>query len=453
MLQRIFRSLIVLAVMVSLGLQPAVSLAAGVPIIRDTEIENTVRAWSTPIFRAAGLDPSAVDIYIVNDKGINAFVAGGQKLFLNTGLLMRSENANQVIGVIAHEVGHIQGGHLARVHDALHNATVETILAMVLGVAAGVASGRPDVGQAIIAGGQDAALRSFLRYSQTQEGAADSAAMRLLDATAQSSRGLLDFLRTMEDQELLAVGRQDPYLRSHPLTRDRISAMEAHVARSRHADATAPQAHDAMYARMIAKLTAFLEPTSTTLRQYPESDQGAVARYARAIAWYRSGNLTKAVQAIDSLIAEQPEDPFYHELKGQMLFESGRPAEALGPYRTAVQLLPAVPLLRFELARVQLALNDPALIEEAITDLRTGLMREPDNASAWRQLAIAYGRNGQMGESALAQAEEALLQGRADEAIYHAGKAERLLERGSRLWLQAQDIQRHAEQKAKAAEN
>lgn len=448
MLQRILRSLIVLVVIVSLGLQPAISAAAGVPIIRDTEIENTVRTWSTPIFRAAGLDPSAVDIYIVNDKGINAFVAGGQKLFLNTGLLVRSDSTNQVIGVIAHEVGHIQGGHLARVHDALHGATVETILALVLGVAAGVATGRPDIGQAIIAGGQEAALRSFLRYSQTQEGAADSAAMRLLDATGQSSKGLLEFLQTMEDQELLAVGRQDPYLRSHPLTRDRINALEAHVGLSRHTGAPASRTHDPMHARMIAKLTAFLEPASTTFRQYPESDQSAVARYAHAIAWYRSGKLAKALPAIDSLIAGQPEDPFYHELKGQMLFESGRPAEALGSYRTAVQLLPAAPLLRFELARVQLALNDATLIEEAIVNLRTGLAREPDNAPAWRQLAIAYGRNGQMGESALAQAEEALLQGRADEAIYHAGKAERLLTRGSRLWLQAQDIHRLAEQKA-----
>jgi predicted Zn-dependent protease len=448
MLQRILRSLILLVMTVSLGLQPAVSVAAEVPIIRDTEIENTIRTWATPVFRAAGLDPSAVDIFIVNDKGINAFVAGGQKLFLNTGLLLQSDNANQVIGVIAHEVGHIQGGHLARVHDALQGATVESILALVLGVAAGIASGRPEVGQAIVAGGQDAALRSFLHYSQTQEGAADSAGVRLLDATGQSSRGLLEFLRTMEDQELLSVGRQDPYLRSHPLTRDRIDAIEDHVRRSPHADAVGPEAFDAVYPRIVAKLTAFLEPASTTFRRYPESDQSAVARYAHAIAWYRKADLAKGLEAVNALIAAQPEDPFYHELKGQMLFESGRPAEAIGPYRTAVQMLPAAPLLRFELARVQMALNDPGLIEEAIANLRTGLMREPDNAPAWRQLAIAYGRIGQMGESALAQAEESLLQGRPDEAIYHAGKAERLLAKGSRSWLQAQDIQRVAEHKA-----
>src|SRR5512134_3229008 len=325
MLQRILRSLILLVMTVSLGLQPAVSVAAEVPIIRDTEIENTIRTWATPVFRAAGLDPSAVDIFIVNDKGINAFVAGGQKLFLNTGLLLQSDNANQVIGVIAHEVGHIQGGHLARVHDALHGATVEAILALVLGVAAGIASGRPDVGQAIMAGGQDAALRSFLRYSQTQEGAADSAAVRLLDATGQSSRGLLDFLRTMEDQELLSVGRQDPYLRSHPLTRDRINTIENHVSRSAHADAAEPEAFGPMYARMMAKLTAFLEPASTTFRRYPEADQSPVARYAHAIAWYRKADLAKGLEAINALIAAQPEDPFYHELKGQMLFEAGRP--------------------------------------------------------------------------------------------------------------------------------
>lgn len=419
---------------------------AGVPLIRDAEIENIIRAYATPVFRAAGLDPSAVDIYLVNDKSINAFVAGGQKLFINAGLLMKSDNANQVIGVIAHEVGHIQGGHLARAHDAMRNATAESIIALVLGAAAAVASGRPDVGQAVVQGGSEAALRSFLRYSRTQEGAADSAAMRLLDATGQSTQGLVDFLSKLEDQELLSVGRQDPYLLTHPLTRDRIDHLRAHSERSAYTQRPGSPEFDQMHARMVAKLVGFLEPTSVVFRRYPESDQSLAAAYARAVAWYRKPDLTRALREIDGLIAQRPGDPYFHELKGQILFESGRPAEAIGPYERAVQLLPSAPLLRFDLARVQLALNDPKLLPDAVDNLRAGLLVEPRNAAAWRQLAVAHGRNGEMGEAAVAQAEEALLTGRADEAIYHAGKAKRLLPRGSRGWLQAQDIEHVARQ-------
>lgn len=442
--------LVLVLVLAGIGLRPVMVVAAGgIPLVRDAEIENTIRAYATPIFRAAGLDPSAVDIYLVNDKSINAFVAGGQKLFLNTGLLMQSENANQVIGVIAHEVGHIQGGHLARAHDAMRNATAESIIALVLGAAAAVASGRPDVGQAVMAGGRDAAMRSFLQYSRTQEGAADSAATRLLDATGQSSQGLVDFLRTMEDQELLSVGRQDPYLRSHPLTRDRIDHLSAHAGRSRYTGQPGSAEFDRMHERMVAKLVGFLEPMSLVQQRYPEADESTAAAYARAVAWYRQPDLTKGLEAIDGLIAQHPEDPYFHELKGQMLFESGRPAEALAPYRTAVRLLPSSALLRFELARVQLALNDPGLLPSAIDDLRVGLLTEPRNPSAWRQLAIAYGRKGDMGEAALAQAEEALLTGRADEAVFHAGKAERLLPQGSRGWLQAQDIEQVARQQTR----
>lgn len=438
--------IVLISLLAAPALRPVVAVAAGIPLIRDTEIETTIRAYATPIFRAAGLDPSAVDIYLVNDKAINAFVAGGQKLFLNTGLLMKADNANQVIGVIAHEVGHIQGGHLARTHDAIRNATAESIIALVLGAAAAVAAGRPDVGGAVFRGANEAAMRSFLQYNRTQEGAADSAAARLLDATGQSSQGLVDFLRTMEDQELLSIGRQDPYLRTHPLTRNRIDQLATHARRSPHTGKSSSPDLERLHGRMLAKLIGYSQPASTVLRRYPESDESTEARYARAVAWYRKADLGKALAEIDRLIASHPSDPYFHELKGQMLFESGRAREALEPYRRAVQLLPNAPLLRFELARVQLAVDDPGMLDSAIADLRAGLLTEPRNASAWRQLAIAYGRRGDMGEAALAQAEEALLTGRPDEAVFHAGKAERLLPNGSRGWLQAQDIEHAARQ-------
>lgn len=408
---------------------------------------SIIRRFATPIFQAAGLRPEAVEIYLVKDNSINAFVAGGQKLFINTGLLTQSESANQVIGVIAHEVGHIQGAHLARTHDAMRNATVESILAMAIGVAAAVASGKAEVAAAAMASGQEAGLRSFLRYSRTQEGAADAAAMRLLDATHQSADGLLRFLRKMEDQELLVAGRRDPYLLSHPLSRDRIIALEDFVEKSRHTDVPESPHLQHLHRRMVAKLIAFLEPYAIAMRRYPENETSFEARYAHAIALYRKPDLPRALDTIDTLIDETPSDPYLHELKGQMLFEAGRPADALPSYETAVILVPGAAIIRIELARTQLALNDPALVKAAIRNLQSARVVEKNNSLLWYTLGEAYHRNGQEVESLLARSEATLLAGRYDETIYHAGKAKQMLPSGSPGWLQAQDILRQAEQR------
>lgn len=436
----IFRTIAAFLALASVLLPPAGFAAQRLSFIRDTETENTIRAYATPIFTAAGLNPSDVRIFLVNDNQLNAFVAGGQNLFINTGLIMTTANANQVIGVIAHEAGHIAGGHLARVHDALRKATAEQIIAMVLGAAAAIASGRPDLGTAVGSGGTNIAQRGFLAYTRTQEGSADAAGMKYLDATGQSARGLMDFMETLSGQELLSPSRQDPYLRTHPLTSDRISALQAHVARSPYSDVPVKPELQEEHLRIVAKLRGFLEAPSVVLRRYPASDTSVPARYARTVAHFRSGDLERALTEIDSLIAEYPDDPYFYELKGEMLFERGRPAEALEPYQTAAKLLPQAPLIRVELARVQLSLNDPQLLETAIENLRAAVAFERDRAFAWRQLAIAYGRNGQMGESSLALAEEAMLTGKKPEARFHAGKAETLLPTGSPGWIQAQDI-------------
>jgi len=441
---------VVLLLALALGfslLRPVDVAAQRLSFIRDTEIENTIRAYATPVFVAAGLDPAAVRIYLVNDKSLNAFVAGGQNLFINTGLLMRAEHAGQVIGVIAHEVGHIEGGHLARSHDAIRNATAESILAMVLGAAAAVASGRPDLGTAVMSGGQNAGLRSYLSYNRTQEGSADSAAMRYLDETGQSAQGLLEFMKTLEGEELLPASRQDPYLRSHPLSRDRVLALENFVAKSPNSATPVKAEFNEMQQRMVAKLSGFLDSPVTTLRRYPLSDTSLPARYAQSIAFWRKLDMEKALASIDALIAEHPEDPYFHELKGQMLYETGHPAEALEPYETAVRLLPDAPLLRISLAEVQLALDNWELLEPATINLRAALLRERHRPYVWHQLGIAYGRKGDMAQSSLALAEEALLIGDKPKARYHAGKAETLLPHGSPGWLQAQDILQASEKK------
>lgn len=430
-------------------LQPlGVEAQRGMSTIRDAEIESIIRRFATPIFQAAGLRPSVVEIYLVNDKSINAFVAGGQKLFINTGLLMQSDSANQVIGVIAHEVGHIQGAHLARTHDAMRNATVESILAMVVGVAASVAAGKPEGIGAAMATGQEAGLRGFLHYSRTQESAADAAATRLLDATGQSAEGLLEFLRKLEDQELLVAGRRDPYLLSHPLARDRISALEAFVgSKARRSSLPSDEEAARLHRRMVAKLVGFLEPFPVVMRRYPPTDTSFAARYARAVALYRKPDLTAALAAVDDLIREAPSDPYLYELKGQMLFEGGRPGEALAPYRTAAELAPGAASIRIELARVELALNDPGLIDDALRNLQAARTAEPRNVLMWNTLGEAYHRQGEETESLLARAEATLLEGRYDEAIYHANRAQQALSRGSPGWLQAADIAQQAERR------
>ncbi|MCG8507646.1 MAG: M48 family metalloprotease [Rhodospirillales bacterium] len=422
-----------------------VSAAKKRTFIRDSEIENTIRTFATPVFQVAGLDPSAIQVYIVKDPRLNAFVAGGQKLFLYTGLLMHSEEPGALIGVIAHETGHIAGGHLSQTRDALAKSSAQQILATVVGAAAAVASKRGDVGAAVIAGGQGLGQSTFLHYSRTQEGAADSAAMRYLDATGQSARGLLAFLEGLADQELLSTRHQAPYLRTHPLTRDRIRALQDHVARSQFSDKPYPERYLDMHARMRAKLKAFIDPPSRTLRLYKETDQSIAARYARAIAYYRRPDLDKALPIIESLIAEHPHDPFFLELKGQILFENGRGDEALAPYQAAVRLVPSAPLLRLQLARVQLERNNPVYLDPAIENLRAALQKEPRSVSIWRNLAIGYGRQGNMGMSALALAEEAYIRGKKPEARHHAAKAKKLLPSGSPGALQADDILRATE--------
>ncbi len=412
-----------------------------ISFIRDAEIESTIRAYATPIFTAAGLDAANVRIHLVSDGAINAFVAGGQQLFINTGLLARATRPGQVIGVIAHEAGHITGGHLARLQDELRNATAKSIVAFVLAAAAGIATGNADAATAVIVGGQQVAVQGFLRYSRGQESAADAAALTLLDRTGQSARGMVEFFDILEREQLISFGRGTAYSGTHPLTSARRATVVNHLALSRYANV--PESPDLLrrHARMVAKLVGFLAPHGKVLEIYPDSDGSVAGRYARAISFFRRGDLQPALALINSLIDEQPADPYFLELKGQMLFENGRTAEALGPYEASVGLAPNEPLLLVDLARIQLEMNDAALLAAAKANLEQALRLEPRLGSGWRQLAIANGRLGEIGQMALAQAELSALIGDRPTAKAQAERAERELPLGSPGWLRAQDLQ------------
>jgi predicted Zn-dependent protease len=420
--------------------------ARAASLIRDAEVENTIRTYATPLFETAGLNPRDVHIYIINNRTLNAFVAGGLNMFFNTGFLLKTRSASEVIGVIAHETGHLAGGHIARFSSQINTANRLSTLTTILGMLTAVATGRGDAGAAVAQGGQGLLLGNILAYSRGQESAADQAALTLLDRTGQSAAGLYSFLRTMENQEFLSSTNQDPYVRTHPLTRDRLRLMEDHLKASPYKSAVPAAELEERHRRIVAKLYAFIEHPTTVLRTYGAGDNSIAARYARAIAQYRVAALDKALPLIDALIAAEPRNPFFHELKGQMLFENGRIFDSVAPNAEATRLAPDEPLLRLGLARSQLELNDPALTKDAIRHLLLVTQGDPDYAFGWDQLALAYGRDGQLGLSALAQAEAALRRGRKKDALSHAARAEKRLDKASSAWLRLQDIKRAARQ-------
>ena len=414
-------------------------------LIRDAEIESAIRIFMTPIWRVAGLDPEAVDVVIVQDSSLNAFVANGQRIFLNTGLLMRTERPNQLINVLAHETGHIAGGHLARQQEELRSLSTMQILEAILsvGAMAGSASGGAGTGRGGPTGGGSGgatpSILHFLKYTQTQENSADQAAIGYLERTKQSPKGGAEFLRILAQRERMIMGRGDLYLTTHPLTNDRIAAFDEAAARSPYANAPDSPRFIELHSRVVAKLYGFIAPDAA-LQRYSEADRSVAARYARAIALYRQGNLGSALFAMDGLLKEQPNDPYFHELRGQALFENGRAAEAIGSYRRAVQLLPGVALLKIDLARALLETNNPENDREAVRNLELAAQGEGESFELWRLLSVGYARQNNPGMTSLARAEMAVLRGQRAEAQAHAGAAERQLRAGTPAWQRAQDI-------------
>jgi predicted Zn-dependent protease len=417
------------------------SAVAATTYLRDAEIESDIRTMATPIFRAAGLEPDNVAIYLVENSQLNSFVAGGQAIFMHTGLVERAEVPNQLIGVIAHETGHIAGGHITRGEKAIRNASIEQIIALVVGVAASVA-GRSS---APLLGAAGVGTRAFLQYSISQEATADHAALNYLDRSCQSARGLLHFFEILQNDETLSGEHADPWTRTHPLTAQRVDYVRDHAEHARCSNAPDTAANIELLKFVKAKLHAFLDDPQTTLASYPERDQSVEARYSRAIAYYRIPKLDRALGIIDGLIREFPTNPYYRELKGQMLFENGRTREAMQPYEEAVRLAPRAALLRMSLAQVYIETSDPRLNKRAIAYLNDVSRSEGRESEVWHLLAIAYGRDNQMGMAALSLAEEALANGKKTDATQQSNRAKQLLARNTPPYFRAEEIHREAE--------
>ncbi len=447
----LFSAALVSALVLPFAATVAVAQGRQMSFIRDTEIEYIIRDLARPIFLAAHLNPEAINVYLVQDRGLNAFVAGGQNLFLNTGLLARVDSPEALLGVIAHESGHIAGGHLAQRKIASENVGTATILAYAVGILGAIASGRGEVASAVISGGQDIALRHLLSYSRSNEQAADQAAVEYLHAAGISPEGLLSFMNELKGQEVLLAQNQDPYLSTHPLTRERITFLENQAAHSPYKDRSSISAVDrARFERAKAKVIGFLEPANMVARTYADSDQSEPARYARTLLAYRLGHLDEALRGLDGLLAQAPNDPFYLELKGQMLFERGRVAESLGPLEQAVAALPHATQIRQLLAQAQIEQNTPDLDRKAIANLEKVLAQEPGNAFAWRLIATPYSRIGDQGMVHLALSEYWLGRGDNERAGIEARRAVELLPSGSPDAQQAQDVYNEAERRLRA---
>lgn len=416
--------------------------------IRDAEIEHIVRRMATPIFQVAGLSPQSVDIYLVNDRDLNAFVAGGQNMFLNTGLFLEIDGPDELIGVIAHEAGHIAGGHLVIGQEMIERAQRNALITMLAGLAAGVATGSGDVGVGAALGGQSMVQRSFLAFTRRMESQADQAALTFLERAGLSAEGLLTFMSRLADQDLLPATSQDPYVRTHPITAERVATIRAHVERSAYTGQPLPADLVEPFERARAKLIGFLAP-GRAFQLYPEADTSIAAQYGRAIAHYRMGRIEQGLAGMRALIDREPSNPFFHEMTGQMLMEYGRLEEARTYYERANALLPGEPLIMVALARTQLAAGQPADLQAAIGNLEGAAARPGGSMPlTYRLLATVYGQVGEMGLSALALAEEGLAIGDAQQAISQANRALQSLAAGTPGYLRAQDVLREAERLA-----
>ncbi len=437
------------ALLVTLPSLPA-SAQPAPNIIRDAEIEQLMREYTAPIFRAAKINAGATRIFLIGDRSYNAFVANGQKIFINVGALMDSKTPNEIIGVLAHESGHIAGGHLARQRQELARAQILMVAGMLMGVGAMVATvrsgpygrvGSDGVGpMGALLGPAEMVRRSLLAYQRGEEQAADRAAVNYLAATGQSGQGLLTTLERFQNDALFKTSQLDPYTLSHPLPTDRISSLQAAVkAAPNYATKDAPEMqfrHD----MMRAKLFGFVAPASEVTRRYPASDNSLPARYARAISAYKAGKLDVALTEIDALIAAQPGNPYIQEFKGQALMESGRAAQSLPYLRRALALSHDATPIKVLLGHALIGTGSPADAKEATSLLMQVVQREDDYSEAWGYLAMAYERRGDTPNAQLASAQALFLKGNMVAARTQADRAQKQFAKGSPGWLKADDI-------------
>ena len=425
---------------------PAAAQQRSLPIVRDAEIEALVRDYARPILKAAGLTKSGIDIVLVNDDSFNAFVAG-RRMFINTGALLTAETPNEIIGVMAHEAGHLADGHQERLREQLARAQTMAVVASLLGIGATVAGaatnsgGLAQAGAGIAMGGSEVARRGLLGYQRTEEAAADIAALRYLDATGQSAQGMLKTFGRFASALALTGARIDPYQVSHPMPRDRIANLTERAQISANFGKTDSPALQLRHDMMRAKIAAYTQGQGAVQRLFKKDSRGPAAMYGDAITTYLYGNPRVALTKIDALLKAQPQNPYLLEIKADILMKANKPADAAEFYARAVKLDPSKSgLLNVSYGQALLAVGTPATVKQAAAEISKGIERDRENPSAYRPLAQAYGQLGDIGMAELASAEGEYYSGKYLDAKIFAARAQTKLKRGSPGWVRAQDI-------------
>lgn len=410
-------------------------------ILRDAETEALLRDMAEPLIAASGLDPRNVDIVLINAPSINAFVAGGQAVYLHSGLINEADTANEVQGVIAHELGHVTGGHVINTggQEAAQNIS---ILSLLLGAALAVAGGG-DAAMGVMMAGQQAAMGKYLAFSRAQEASADAAGAKYLSEAGISGKGSIAFFKRLQNMEFrygYSPRDGDEFYSTHPLTGDRIQTLIDVYKGDPAWDKPSDKALEARFQRAKAKLYGYLAEPRNTFVAYPQTRNDVPARYARAYAWHKDSHLDKALLEAEALLAQAPNDPYFLELKGQILLEGGKPEDALPPLRRATELTNNQPLIATMFGHALIATENAENFKEAERVLKAAVARDRENPFAWYQLGVVYAANGDMARARLASAEQQVMSGRATAALQSAEAAETSLPRGSPDWLRAQDI-------------
>jgi predicted Zn-dependent protease len=439
-----------LTMAVALAASPMAAVAQenkGPPVLRDTETEQLLREYTRPILRAAGLEKQNIQMVIINQSVFNAFVADGRRIFVNYGAILQSETPNQIIGVMAHETGHLAGGHLAKMREQMAAAQTQMIIAMLLGAGAMVAgaksgsnNGLTNAGAAMFSAPGEVIRRNLLSYVRQQEENADKAGVKFLNATGQSSRGMYETFKRFTDESLFSARGADPYVQSHPMPAQRVAALEELARSSPYWDKKDDPALQLRHDMARAKISAFMERQETVYRRYPMSNNSLPARYAHAITTYLHGDLRSALSQIDALIQQQPNNPYFYEVRGQALLEGGKPQEAIAPLRKAVALSNNAPLIEMMLGQALVATGNNAYTDDAIRILRAAVARETEAPIGYTQLAMAYGRKGDYAQADLASAQAAYLRGDNKTARELASRAKTRFAIGTPGWVKADDI-------------
>lgn len=413
--------------------------ARAITILRDPDIENALKQLSLPLIRAAGLDHEQMSLLVIRDSSLNAFVFDTSHVFVNSGLILRMESASELQAVIAHELAHIAHGHIPRRIENQRSASEATRVGLLMALAIGTMTGNPEAAAGVAAGSAGSAQRIFLSHTRAEEASADQAALRYLSQAGVDPGAMSALFEHFLGQEALSETYQDPYVRSHPLTRDRIRAVKGYAA-AHGGSIPASDEADYWFARARAKLGAFLQTPKQTLSTVANDDSSDIAIMRRAIAYHRLPNRDQALSEIQTLAEKLPDDPFVQELRGQILLESGETAAAVNAYAQAVKFSPDNALILAGHGRALLALDAQDSNVQALQVLEQAHLLDSEDPRLMRDLAVAYARNGQKGMASVATAERYVLFGDLKSAGIHAARALELLPEGSPGWNRAQDV-------------